>query len=220
MSPLKPPGSFISISVGASSSSVYVDSMNDSFELVPFDRNEYVNNRRRSAPTLVGGHSKIVPNVANVPIQVDVICSGDVARPMGPDDGHIDNIKKRWEIYTWQIQGAISNPVAISGLKALYINHKKRLQKFELYKSMAAEMEISITGLTTLQSETFDYLTATGVDFSGLMLEQSPIEDVLITEFESSYEFSVIEADGSRTNYKSYRIKIEKRIIGLQSDIS
>lgn len=181
---LSPRGSVIVFTIPAS---VYVDSVEYEFITEPFERQEYSNPKLRTAPTSSGATPMIVQTFGNKPIQLASACTGDSARPLIPDDANVNSIKQQFNIDRYTISGSPTPASAVDALYTAAKAHIKLLSKFQLHIEKAS-MELSYTALVAMQSETFSYLTSTGLDVAGASLGGT-IEDILITRFSPGVAF-------------------------------
>ena len=200
-----PRGSLITFSTPAS---VYVDTVEYEFVVEPFDRLEYSNSKLRTAPTSSGAQPMIVNTFGNKPIQLASACTGDSARPLTPDDSNINSIKQQFNIDRYTISGSPSLSSQVDAIYTVAKSHIKLLSKFQLHLEKAG-MELSYTALVAMQSETFSYLTATGVDLTGTSLGGT-LEDVLITKFSPGVAYLV---SSSGTIIKDWSMVVEVRTI-------
>lgn len=200
-----PRGSLILFNTPAS---VYVDTVEYEFVVEPFDRVEYSNPKLRSAPTSSGAQPMIVNTFGNKPIQLASSCTGDSARPLIPDDSNINSIKQQFNIDRYTISGSPSVAAQVDALYTVAKAHIKLLSKFQLHLEKA-NMELSYTALVAMQSETFSYLTSTGLDMTGASLGGT-VSDVLITKFSPGVAY-LISSSGSMI--KDWSMTVEVRTI-------
>jgi len=204
-------------SSGASSTSVYLDEVTLAFVVEPFQRMEYSNERRRSVKNSNGGLPKIVTSIANTPLQIDVSCSGDVPRPLGPDSlTNINNINQRFNIQRYSLRGAPSRNSEVIKLYNLAVAHNKLLNNFQhhLYKGSSAD--ISFTDLDNLTTENFSYLTSTGLSLTSDAIGGTATH-MLISEFTMSVVYEVTLADSSKLLLQDWSMVVENRTISSQA---
>lgn len=214
--PIKPDAALITTSAGT----VYVDEVSYTEALQNFDRLEYSNARLRSAPTLTGATPLIVQGFGNQPIQLLTTCTGDLPRPLGPDDANIGNIKKRWDIKRWTLKGNINTYATVNSLYTTHVAHLKLLNGFDLYLG-ELNMELSINYLqNTLQPITFANLTTTSFTMSGNVLGGS-YSNLLISQFDAiaEYEAALPDGSGNSTVLYSFTATIENRVLDTQGPI-
>lgn len=205
--PIAPGGSTITFS-GSAVATMYVDSVEYEFVVEPFERLEYSNSKLREAPTSSGAKPMIVTTFGNKPIQLASSCTGDSARPLTPDDSNINSIKQQWNIQRYTLGGAATLSTAIDTIFSTAQDHSKRLSKFQLHLEKA-QMDLSYSTLVTMQSETFSYITATGLDVAGTSLGGS-LSDVLITEFRPGVLYTITS---SGTLVHDWSMTLEVRTI-------
>lgn len=204
---ISPTGSTITFS-GSAEATLYVDSVEYEFTVEPFERSEFSNSKLREAPTASGAKPMIVSTFGNFPLQLASTCTGDSARPLTPDDSNINSIKQQFNIQKYTIGGAATYSTAISTMFSTATDHAKRLSKFQLHIEKA-QMELSYTALVALQAEDFSYLTATGLNVSGVALGGS-LSDVLITEFRPGVLYTITS---SGTLIHDWSMSLEVRTI-------
>ncbi len=193
---------------GAATGQVYVDTLEYEFIVEPFDRSEFSNAKLRTAPTTSGATPMIVQSFGNRPIQLASTCVGDSPRPLSPDDANVNSIKQQFNIDRFTLIGVSTYGEAINNLYVLSKNHKNRISKFNLHIEKA-NMELSYSALIAMQSETFSYLTSTGLSVSGPALEGG-LSNLLITEFSPSVEY-ITTSSGLMT--KTWKMVFEIRTI-------
>lgn len=178
-----PTGSLITFVPGASYS-LYADTVEREFIIEKFDRLENSNVKRREAPTTTGAKPLLGTTFGGKPIQLASTCTGDVIRPLGPDDDNINTIKRRFNITRYTIAGAPSYATQVDAIHALAIVHAQKLDRFDLHLEKL-QMELSITKIETLRSETFSFLLTTGLNLTGISIGGT-LTSALIYRFTSS----------------------------------
>lgn len=219
--PLLPPESAITYSGGTGSGTVYVNEVTLTEAYQNFDRLEFSNAKLRDAPTSTGAKAMIVPAFGNQPIQLLTTCTGDVPRPLGPDDSNIANIKKRWNIQRFTIRGAANNFTDVGNLLNTFQTHLVLLNGFDLYLGELS-MDLSITYITTtLQALTFSGITGTGFTIAGKALGGT-YNNMLITAFEGDamYEAPLNDGSGNSTVLYGFTATIENRTLNSQGPVS
>jgi hypothetical protein len=182
-----------------------------------FDRTEFSNEKLRSAPTTTGATPLITTGFGNQPIQLLTTCTGDVARPLGPDDANIPLIKQRFNILRYEISGSANKLVDMIALYQMWADHAVRLNRFDLYLG-EQNMNLSITHLTNvLQAQTFSYLTSTGLSLSGNAISGT-VTNMLITNLQQGVEYEVPLTDGSGNSLilQDFKLTIENRVVTSQ----
>jgi hypothetical protein len=216
---IKPGSSILNFTSNSGNGSVYIDELSYTELFQNFDRLEYSNRRLREAPTTTGALPLIVTGFGNQPIQLLTTCTGDVPRPLGPDDANIAAIKQRWNIFRFTIKGAINNQSVVDILYNLNLNHLIRLNAFDLYLGELS-MDLSITYLeTVLQPLTFALLTTTDLTLSGPVLDTT-YSNLLLSEFSAiaEYEAPISGSAGSTVLY-SFTATIESRTLNAQGPL-
>ena len=223
--PIKPSATVLSYtSTGIGSGYLYVNEITGTNAVQPFQRLEFSNPKLRSAPTSTGALPLIVQSFGNQPIQLLTTCTGDVPRPLGPDDANISNIRQKFNITRWQIRGAANSVNDIQNqLQNTFYNHLALLNKFDTYLA-ELQMELSIGYLTTtLQALTFSYLTSTGLSLSGNALGfgtsgATTINNLLMTAFEYGVEYEApIPGTANSTVLQDFSMTVEQRTIASES---
>lgn len=204
-------------SSGASSAVVYLEEVSMSMVIEPFQRMEYSNERLRSVKNVNGGLPKIVTSITNTPLQLDVSCSGDVPRPLGPDSlANINNINQRFNIQRYTLKGSASRHSEIIKLYNLAVQHQKLLNNFQLHLYKGSSADISIGDLQALQAENFSYLTNTGLSLASDAINGTATQ-MLISEFAMSVAYEVTLADSSKLLLQEWTMTIENRTISSQA---
>jgi hypothetical protein len=214
--PIRPEGSTLIFTHAGSSltATTIVDSLVASYVFEPFDRMEYDNDKLKSARTAGGVSPQFFSLLGGTPAQIETDCTTDFPRPLVPNStSTFNSVKQRFNIKRYQITGAITEASQINTLFLIAKNHRNLLAKFQNYQARS-QSDSPYEDLILLQSETFSYLTSTGLTISGTALEFSE-SNMLITDFSMSTESAVSNnsSDSSRTYYKSFSITIENRTI-------
>lgn len=204
---------------GANTAEIRIDDISTTFEVDEFARDEFNNDRLKAAPTTTGALPSIQQSWSNQPIQTSSSCSGDVPRPLGPNDSNVDAIKQKFNAISWDIKASPNLSSPVNSLYNLYTNHRQLLSKFKLHLEEASSMNLSITYLLGLQSETFSYLTSTGLSMTGRAIDGQTYTDLLITSFSAITDYEVSQKGGGYLVLKSFNMKIEKRAIFAQSSV-
>lgn len=200
-----PAGSMLTISttVCGPVASLVVDTLTYAPTFEPLDRKEFDNTKQATARTSCGATRLTGENLFKKPFQVVSDCSDLTAVPLWPnDDTTFDNVKRKFKIKEYSVIGAISADADVEELYALASNHQDQLAKFQRYLARVAE-DPPYTALIALQSETFDYLTTTGVTISGSAMSTSE-DNVLITRM-SADNALVIALNSSGSSYEYYK---------------
>lgn len=194
-------------------STLVVDQINRTFTTELFDRLEFSNNRLNSAK-LTNGESRVITTAfGNVPVQIIPSCVTQGAINFTPDNP--DLIKYRFNIDRIDLVGGPSNSTQVGNLLTIATDHRKRLARFENHIAKAS-LDVSYATLITMQSETFSFITSTGISISGNPLNET-LSDVLIVNYTFSPEWEVKQADGSNLLVRSWTATVEKRTISLAS---
>jgi hypothetical protein len=206
-------------SVGVGSGIVYCDEIMMTTALQNYDRSEFSAPRLRSAPTSTGALPLIVQAFGNQPVQLVTTCTGDAPRPLGPDDSNITAIKQRFGIQRFTLKGIGTVTDIQNHLMNTFATHLGLLNKFDLYLA-ELQMELSITYLESLQSQTFSYLTSTGLSLSGNALGSSApttLNNLLMTALEMDVMYEA-PTPGSSTSQilQGFTMTVEQRVISAQ----
>lgn len=210
--PIRPTGALLTFTYSPSTIPTYVGEVSREFIVLDFDREEFSNGRLRAAKNALGGTPIIVTNVANVPVQVNISCANDDARPLLPDDANIASIKQRFNIQRYSI---VSVPVPYTYTDQLFTVaqiHRKLLDKFQLYLEESGQMDLSYDYLIGLQAENFSYLTSTSLSMSGDCIGGT-VSNLLITDFKYDAEYVVKNADGTSSLLRSFSMSVENRVV-------
>ncbi len=209
---IRPTGAPLTFTNSASSIPVFASEVSREFVVLDFDRNEFSNNRLRSAKNLLGGLPIILNNIANIPVQVNYSCASDDARPLGPDDANIASIKQRFNIQKFNITSTPVPYIYADQLFSIAQTHKTLLDKFTLYQEESSQMDLSYDFLVALQAETFSYLTTTSLSMTGDCLGGT-VANLLISEFRYDTDISVTNADGSKSLFRTFSMTVENRAV-------
>ena len=209
---LRPGSALLTFASGAVSIPTYINEAARKFDVIDFDRNEFSNAKLAAAKNSLGGQPIVVRNVANTPIQVNIACSGDTARPFAPDDSNIPSIKQRFNVQKYTITSALNPYGVCDTLEAIYTVQRKLLDKFALYQEESTSMDLSYTFLLGLQAETFSYLTSTSASMTGNCIGGT-ISNLLISDFAYTAEIEVKNADGSTSLMRAFTMVVENRQI-------
>lgn len=172
---------------------------------------------------MLGGQKPILSTLlGNTPCQIVIgevgseISFADVV-PQYPDvlisGSDFGNIKKKFNITRYEIQGAPSVSANVEYVQALAQNHAQQLQKFQAHLLKSGSMETEYDVLLSLQLENFSYLTSTGISLIGNSVGGT-INNMLITQFSPSVEYEeIVDVSGTVRLLQSYSITIENRTI-------
>ncbi len=174
-------GSLITISGSGGPYKLYLRSAESEFLIEPFDRLEFSNQRLREAPTASGAKPLIVTSFGGKPIQLASTCTGDSPRPLNPDDNNINSIKQQFNIDRYTLSGVQSLSSDTSGVNTIYKDHAQRINHFNFHQEKLS-MDLSYPALINLQSQSFWWLTNTGVTITGTALGGS-LTNCLIISF-------------------------------------
>lgn len=212
------PISAITFSTPSSTSSVFVEEVTLQAVYEPFTRSEFDVSKLRQAPTDNGSIPIIGQGIGGKPIQLGSACTGDTARPLGPNSlANTQNILQRFNIQRFTIKGAASYASEVFKLKAIADAHLRLLQQFDYHVQVANSLEVSYNSLIALQSETFSYLTTTGLTMSGIPVGGT-YSNCLISQFEEGVLYTS-EAMGVPSNemIKEFSITVDLRTITSQA---
>lgn len=197
-----------------------VDTLSESYTFEPFDRLEFSNEKLRNAKTLCGEKRLLGETASGKPYQIVFDCMSDkTAVPLGPNsDTTFAQMKQKWKIRRWQATGAISENSNVSTLLTTAASHQVLLGNFQYYLARASG-DIPYASLVALQSETFTYLTATGVSASGTALGGT-ISNVLITSATGNTELVIPTNSAGTTHdyYRSWSVTFEQRTLHSLSE--
>lgn len=180
-----PAGSSLNFMISASSINVdlIVDDAPWSFVIDEFDRDEYKHEKLKNAQNEDGSRAGFQTNIDGKEIQIESVCAESPARDTRPDDSALDDIMKRWDIKEYRIKGAASSPTAVNTIYNVFLDHRKRLNRFNYYRGRLNQ-NISVQLLTELQGEDFSYLYNTGLTITGAATDNVSETNCLITAFD------------------------------------
>ena len=207
---ISPRESLVTFILSGASSTVYADEVQYAFITDPFDRLEFSNDKLRSAKTSTGASPIIVTTFGGLPVQIGVVCTGDSPRPLTPDDANATNIKQRFNVDRFTIQGGISLATELAEIRTIAEDHQKRLAKFNYHISKAG-LDISYTALVAMQSENFSYLTSTGLTIVGPAIGVGT--NMLISSFTTDVAFEVTQPGGGSLVLQRWSMVVEHRTI-------
>lgn len=215
--PVNPIGTLITFTNAASTSvSLYASEVTRTKIIEPFTRVEFSNDKLRGAKNDLGGLPMIVTTIANTPIQLSISCAGDSPRPLTPDSiSNLNSINQKFVIDRFTMRGTPQDISSLEVVLAQAIDHENRLQKF-VYHATKANSDISYNDLVALQSETFSYLTSTGVSIAGNVLGGT-YTNMLIVSFDMDFTHEVRQRDGSVLRLASWSMVIDQRAISSQA---
>ena len=193
---------------------VIVDSLNYTPTFEQLLRSEFDNGKQKAAPNICGQVPILGSNLFGRPYQVDSDCAELNARPLGPNsDTNFNRIAKKFKIKRVNVQGAVSESADIAALYLIAENHQVKLAKFQKYVARLAD-NLPYDSLIALQSESFSYLTTTGVTVVGTAIDTTDT-NILITNFTVDNQFSIPTnaAGTNREFYKSYSLTYEMRVL-------
>lgn len=216
--PLNPAGSTLAFTLSASgySATVVIQDAPYSFEIIPFKRLEFSHQKLMDAKNLDGSKAQFQPNADGKPIQVQSNCATSPIRDPSPDDAVINSILKKFNVTEYKIEGAASSPSAVATLFTIAQDHKKKLLMFDAYLEQLS-LDLSVQYLTDqLQPQTFSYLTATGLNMSGLAT--GSVTDVLITDFTPAALYR--DTVAGTVVATGWSATVQKRTIAAQSSLA
>lgn len=222
--PIRPQESVIAYANSLSptvSGLLYIDELTVSEVFQNFDRLEFSNVKLREAPTATGAKPLIVQAFGNQPIQLLTTCTGDVPRPLGPDDSNISLIKQRWNITRYTLRGAANTYTDVFNLMNVHQSHLVHLNAFDLYLGELS-MDLSIGYITgTLQELTFSNITTTGFALAGNVLGGT-LTNLLISSFDADamYDSPLNDGSGNSTVLYGFTATIENRTLNVQGPLN
>ena len=148
------------------------------------------------------------------PVQISYGCGVTTSRSLTPDDTDSSNILKRWEVDKYIFRGATSTAANIDAIFTLRKAHAVLFARYEAHRQKAQGLDLSISALTTLQAETFSFLTTTAVSATGNVLGGT-VSNLLIAQFtiDLDYETPLNSSGSSFELLKSYQLVLEKRVL-------
>lgn len=179
----------------------------------PFDRPEYDNNRLREAKNTCGAGRLVGRTATDTPYLMTFDCGDPQTVPLWPNNSTTTaSAKQKFKIKRYNFTGALSAEVDVDALYALAESHQVLLARFEFYKAKV-NSDIDYTTLFALRSETFSYLTATGITIAGTSIDATET-DMLITSFTAEVLLSIpTSTPGVSELWKSFSLQIEHRDI-------
>lgn len=211
---LNPAGATLLLTISPCSldSTLIVESLSYAPSFEEFDRMEYDNERLRTAKTLCGQRRLITENLAGTPIQIVTSCGDATPVPLGPNsDSNFNNVKKRWDIKRYIITGATSEAEEVNTLYTIAADHQSRLARFKHYLARSGQGDTPYETLIALQSETFSYLTSTGLTMYGTSMEDVET-NMLITSL-SIENTLAIPTSTTPEFFKTFQLTVERRVL-------
>lgn len=186
--PIKPSGSIIVIN----GNSLILDDVSLGKEHQNFDRLEFSADRLRKAKSSTGVNPVYLSLFGGGVSQISTSCGGGSnSRPVVPDDIYnpgLANEQQRFNITRYTLKGLPSLASSVAGLQTLAQTHQGLLAKFEAHIK-ATSLDVSYDYLITQQSETFSYLTSTGITMSGNSV--GTVSNILVVSFSGSVEYEI-----------------------------
>lgn len=212
--PIAPVGS----SVVINGNTLFVSDVKVSFITEFFDRLEFQHARLNSAPNSVGQHALKTTLLGDTRAQIVIgALSFTPVVPQNPDvlvsGSNFGNVKKKFNILRYELSGAPSDSGSVSNVLTTAKNHIQQLAVFQAYLDKASNMDTEYNELIALQSETFSYLTNTGISMSGNSLNGT-VDNILITSFSPDvvYEYPT-DLVGGYQLFQTWTATIDVRTI-------
>lgn len=164
---LNPQGRYVTFTLGASSAVLFLAAADFEKITEPLKRIEMTHAKQREAKESDGTKPIYVDLIFGVPCQI--LSSGSVTttpRALTPEDSALDTIYQKLYITRFNFQGTLSTSSDIGTVYNISQTHRIYQDRFEAYKSFASE-DVSFAELLALQSQTFAYLTTTGLTVVG-----------------------------------------------------
>lgn len=187
--PIKPENSYIILQNGASSATLYCEDISFSQISEPFVRQEYQRDTLRKALENTGTAPLIVQLIYGVPAQIT--STGAItttARSLLPDDTALTSIYQKLYTTRYVLKGNTSLNTD-TGLAFTWSTAHRILQDRFAAHSKYASAAVSVQELISLQSETFSFLTTTGVTFTSGAI--GVVNNVLIRDFNVDLDFYI-----------------------------
>lgn len=207
---IAPNESLVTFILAGASSILYVDEVGYSFVNEPFDRVEFSNDKLRAATTAAGATPLIQTNWTGQRIQLGIVCTGDSPRPLNSDDSNASNIKQRFNIERFTLNGAVSLASEVDEVRIIAEAHQKLLSKFQ-YHIAKGGMDISYLGLVAMQAETFSYLTSTGLTVTGPAIGTGT--NMLLSSFSTDVAYEVSLPTSGSLVLQKWSAVVESRSI-------
>ena len=213
---MNPGGSLliISSSICATDAVLVVETLDYTPSYIEFDRLEYDNTTLRNARDIYGRKVLTGMNLGGMEFIIGHDCARTDIVELGPNsDSNFQNVKKRFDVVEYTVQGAMSLKADVDILFLIAQDHQSKLAKFAHYQARSSG-DTPYASLIALQSEDFSYLTTTNVDITGSALDE-PVSDVLLTSMKASNDL-VIATDETNEEfeyYKTYTITFQKRTL-------
>lgn len=164
---LNPQGRYVTFTLGASSSVLYLAGADFEKITEPLKRLEMTHAKQREAKETDGTKPIFVDLIFGVPCQILSTSSVTTTpRALTPEDSALDTIYQKLFITRFTFQGTMSNSSDIGTIYSIAQTHKIYQDRFDAYKSFASE-DVSFAELLALQGQTFPYLTTTGLTCAG-----------------------------------------------------
>ena len=223
---MQPPGQLITLASGNSTINLAVSGIRYTYLTAPFDRPEFTSELQMKAPETDGGYAMFDYTASNKRFQFFTGCTPQTARRTTPDDSVVTSIYKRWDISRFEIEGADTLEADIDNTATIYKAHLSRDAQFKAHiEEVRGNMSITYL-VSTLQADTFSYITSTSLTMSGrpfgAMAGNSGLTNCLITSFEPDVtrcfksgadpvEITKEDPAPSTVIYRSFKLVIEQR---------
>ena len=209
-------GSVLTLTLSASSleADFFIDTINYTFTTEPFTRIENDYTKQREVPDSQGAKPIIITMLGGKPLQVVTGCGDPTPRILVPNSlSQVEQIHRRFNIKRYSIRAITNTESSSDTLYEIFEDHKKRLAAFQEHLQIPT-VEIDYNSLISLQSETFDYLTSTGLVLSGDGLgDNNPESDMLISDLQLEVTHEIPNQSGGSTIYRAFSLTIENRTI-------
>lgn len=186
---IKPEQSFILLTNSGTTSTLYCNDIEYERVVIPFERAEFKHDVLKKAPESSGVEPQIVTLIYGVPAQIT--STGAVAtsaRNLQPNDADLANIFQKFVIDRYTLTGFTSLNSDVTNANIVFLAHRAFLDRFEAHQKYANGY-VSFQELTTLQAETFSYLTATVCSFTSNSF--GVLSNILVRDFKVKADYDV-----------------------------
>ena len=195
-----------------------VESINTSYQNLPFDRVEFDHQRLTTARLTNGVSAIVIQLVGNIPSEVTYKCAvGNdyTPRPLTPNAFPADwqNVKQKLQIVRFSISCGQTPETANPGglVDTLFNTAQAHFNLNTQFQTRLAIFGADIDYVTLLNSQSDNIITNYFTTGLTLITPDTTVSNVLITEFTETTEFAIPNANGSYEVLKGFNAVFEAR---------
>lgn len=185
---IKPENQYIQLSLSGTTATLYCENIEDTPLTIEFDRPEYDHQKQKTAPENTGIEPILGVNIGGVPFQIQFDAISSTLRDPRPNDTDLDNKFKKFYGTRYTLNGNTSLNFDSTTVKTWAGQHQFLIDRFSAHQKFAGDA-VSIQELLSLQSETFGFLTTTGLTFTSQAV--GSVSNVLIRSFSLDVDYYI-----------------------------